>query len=93
MSVNTAKPSEPMSKPLRKRKTPRLTRSLLRALLTPQSLLGGLVLMAGLAAFLRAVPGVRVPPPERVVVDAARARHPRRGRAAVAYHRRRERTL
>ena len=71
MSVNTAKPSEPMSKPSRKRKTPRLTRSLLRALLTPQSLLGGLGFIAGLVAFLRAVPGVRVPTPERVVVDAA----------------------
>ena len=71
MSVNTAKPSEPMSKPLRKRRTPPLTRPLLRALLTPQSLLGGLVFIAGLVAFLRAVPGVRVPPPERVVVDAA----------------------
>ena len=71
MNVNTAKPSKPVSKRLRKRKAPRLTRAFFRALLTPQSLLGGLVLVAGLVAFLRAAPGVRVPPPERVVVDAA----------------------
>ncbi len=45
-------------------------RALLRALLTPQGLLGGLIFVAGLSAFLQALPGVRVPPPERVVVES-----------------------
>ena len=44
-------------------------RALLRALLSPQGLLGGLVLIAGLSAFLRALPGDRLPPPEQVVVE------------------------